>query len=60
MVFSPDHDIEPIPDAGIPLGETAEMLRDTVRSFASDNIAPLAAEIDAEGRVPASSRRSMG
>ena len=34
------------------LGETADMLRDTVRSFADDRIAPLAAEIDREDRFP--------
>ncbi|TGY90726.1 isovaleryl-CoA dehydrogenase [Marinicauda algicola] len=35
------------------LGETAEMLRDTVQSFASDHIAPRAAEIDAKDEFPA-------
>jgi len=34
------------------LGETAEMLRDTVRSFAADKIAPLAAEIDKTNLFP--------
>ena len=35
------------------LGDTAEMLRDTVQSFASDNIAPRAAEIDSKDEFPA-------
>jgi isovaleryl-CoA dehydrogenase len=34
------------------LGETAEMLRETVRSFASDHIAPRAAEIDRTNQFP--------
>jgi isovaleryl-CoA dehydrogenase len=34
------------------LGETADMLRDTVHRFASDRIAPLAAEIDATNKFP--------
>ena len=34
------------------LGETADMLRDTVRSFAADKIAPIAAEIDKTNEFP--------
>ena len=34
------------------LGDTAEMLRDTVMSFAQEKIAPLAEEIDREDRFP--------
>ena len=34
------------------LGETANMLRDTVRRFARDRIAPLAVEIDAANKFP--------
>jgi isovaleryl-CoA dehydrogenase len=34
------------------LGETAEQLRDTVRAFASDKIAPIAAEIDRTNEFP--------
>jgi isovaleryl-CoA dehydrogenase len=48
------------PTLEFPLGETAEMLRDTVRSFASDNIAPLAAEIDAKDEFPHHLWREMG
>lgn len=32
------------------LGETADMIRDTVQRFAADRIAPIAAEVDAEDR----------
>ncbi|NKB59226.1 MAG: isovaleryl-CoA dehydrogenase [Alphaproteobacteria bacterium] len=35
------------------LGETADLLRDSVRSFASDKIAPRAAEIDQSNEFPA-------
>ncbi len=48
------------PTLEFPLGETAEMLRDTVRSFASDNIAPLSAEIDAKDEFPHHLWREMG
>jgi isovaleryl-CoA dehydrogenase len=34
------------------LGETADMIRDTVRSFTADHIAPLAAEIDRSNEFP--------
>ncbi|MBA4800781.1 MAG: isovaleryl-CoA dehydrogenase [Euryhalocaulis sp.] len=34
------------------LGDTAEMIRDTVQSFASDKIAPIAAEIDETNKFP--------
>ncbi|MGQ0742680.1 MAG: isovaleryl-CoA dehydrogenase [Alphaproteobacteria bacterium] len=34
------------------LGETADMLRDTVRTFASDKIAPRAEEIDRSNKFP--------
>jgi isovaleryl-CoA dehydrogenase len=42
------------------LGEQAEMLRDSVRSFAADEIAPRAAEIDRENEFPADLWRKMG
>ncbi|MGY6661702.1 MAG: isovaleryl-CoA dehydrogenase [Glycocaulis sp.] len=48
------------PTLEFPLGETAEMLRDTVRSFASDKIAPLAAEIDAKDEFPHHLWRELG
>jgi len=34
------------------LGDTADMLRDTVHSFAADRIAPIAAEIDRTNKFP--------
>jgi isovaleryl-CoA dehydrogenase len=40
------------PSLNFDLGETAELLRDTVMSFAAEEIAPLAAEIDREDRFP--------
>lgn len=48
------------PTLEFPLGETAEMLRDTVRSFASDKIAPRAAQIDATDTFPADLWQEMG
>jgi isovaleryl-CoA dehydrogenase len=39
-------------DFDFALGETAEMIRDTTRRFATDRIAPLAARIDAEDWFP--------
>jgi isovaleryl-CoA dehydrogenase len=42
------------------LGDTAEMLRDTVRSFASDKIAPRAAEIDKTNSFPRDLWPEMG
>ncbi len=40
------------PTMNFGLGETADQLRDTVRAFASDEIAPLAAEIDTTNIFP--------
>ncbi|MGI9406227.1 MAG: acyl-CoA dehydrogenase family protein, partial [Hyphomicrobiaceae bacterium] len=41
-----------IPSLDFGLGETADMLRDTVRSFTADEIAPRAAEIDETNQFP--------
>ena len=41
-----------LPSLNFDLGETADMLRDTVMSFASEQIAPIAAEIDRDDRFP--------
>ena len=40
------------PSLDFGLGETADMLRDAVRSFADDRIAPRAAEIDESNKFP--------
>ncbi len=40
------------PSLDFDLGETADMLRDTVMSFAADAIAPRAAEIDRSNEFP--------
>ena len=42
------------------LGEAADMLRDSVRSFAADEIAPRAAEIDETNEFPADLWKKMG
>ena len=42
------------------LGEQAEMLRDSVRSFAADEIAPRAADIDRTNEFPMDLWRKMG
>jgi isovaleryl-CoA dehydrogenase len=48
------------PSMKFDLGDTAEMIRDTVRSFASDELAPRAAEIDATDTFPADMWKKMG
>ncbi|MDE0779961.1 MAG: isovaleryl-CoA dehydrogenase [Alphaproteobacteria bacterium] len=48
------------PSLSFDLGDTADMLRDSVRSFASDNIAPRAAEIDASNEFPIDLWPQMG
>ncbi|PHR64866.1 isovaleryl-CoA dehydrogenase [Pseudidiomarina marina] len=42
------------------LGETADMIRETVNAFARDEIAPRAAEIDEKNEFPADLWRKMG
>ncbi|MCL4767780.1 MAG: isovaleryl-CoA dehydrogenase [Hyphomicrobiaceae bacterium] len=41
-----------LPSFNFDLGETADQLRETVRTFASDEIAPIAAEIDRTDEFP--------
>ncbi|WP_455373148.1 isovaleryl-CoA dehydrogenase [Limibacillus halophilus] len=49
-----------LPNLDFDLGETADMLRDSVMSFASDEIAPLAAEIDRTDEFPRQLWPKMG
>ena len=49
-----------LPTLNLDLGDTAEMLRDSVCSFAGDEIAPRAAEIDRTDTFPADLWRKMG
>jgi isovaleryl-CoA dehydrogenase len=48
------------PALNLHLGETIEMLRDTVRRFAADEIAPRAADIDAQNQFPVDLWRKLG
>ena len=48
------------PSLNFDLGETAELLRDSVAGFAASEIAPLAAEIDREDRFPRALWPKMG
>lgn len=48
------------PSLSFDLGDTADMLRDTVRSFASDKIAPRAEEIDSSNEFPVDLWPQMG
>ncbi len=48
------------PSLNFDLGETADMLRDSVRSFSADEIAPRAAEIDRDNTFPHDLWRKMG
>jgi isovaleryl-CoA dehydrogenase len=49
-----------VPSLNFDLGETADMLRDSVRSFAADEVAPRAAAIEAADDFPADLWRKMG
>ena len=49
-----------LPSLNFDLGETADMLRDSVLTFASDEIAPRAADIDRKNEFPADLWRKMG
>ena len=40
------------PTLNFDLGETADQIRQTVRAFAADEVAPIAAEIDRTDRFP--------
>ena len=49
-----------LPDLNLDLGETIEMLRDTVRSFAANEISPRAAAIDHDNLFPADLWKKLG
>jgi isovaleryl-CoA dehydrogenase len=48
------------PSLDFGLGETADQLRDVIRSFAADQVAPIAAEIDKTDRFPRELWPKMG
>ena len=48
------------PTLNFDLGETVDMIRDTVRSFTADKIAPRAAEIDSTNEFPRDLWPQMG
>ena len=49
-----------IPSLNFALGDDADMLRDSVMRFASDEIAPLAKSIDEQNQFPKELWRKMG
>jgi isovaleryl-CoA dehydrogenase len=52
--------MKPYPSLNFDLGETADLLRDTVKTFARSEIAPRAAEIDRDNHFPMDLWRKMG
>ncbi|NQV54477.1 MAG: acyl-CoA dehydrogenase family protein, partial [Rhodospirillales bacterium] len=48
------------PSLNFDLGETVHMLRESVRAFAADEIAPRAAEIDKQNKFPSDLWKKMG
>lgn len=52
--------MKPYPTLNFDLGETADLLRDTVKAFAQAEIAPRAADIDRENHFPMDLWRKMG
>jgi isovaleryl-CoA dehydrogenase len=52
--------MESYPSLNFQLGDTVDLLRETVRAFASEEIAPRAAEIDQNNEFPSDLWRKMG
>ncbi len=52
--------MESYPSLNFQLGDTVDLLRETVRAFANKEIAPLAAEIDQKNEFPMELWRKMG
>ncbi|MDO3380280.1 isovaleryl-CoA dehydrogenase [Geoalkalibacter halelectricus] len=52
--------MSPYPSLNFDLGETADLLRETVRSFAEAELAPRAADIDRDNLFPADMWKKMG
>ena len=52
--------MESYPTLNFQLGDTVDLLRETVRAFAGDEIAPLASEIDQKNEFPMDLWRKMG
>ena len=52
--------MQPIPHLAFQLGETADLLRDSVREFVSSEIQPLAAEIDKDDQFPGELWQKLG
>ncbi len=52
--------MESYPSLNFMLGDTVDLMRETVRDFASAEIAPRAAEIDQNNEFPADLWRKMG
>jgi isovaleryl-CoA dehydrogenase len=52
--------MKPLPGLDFQLGETLDMLRDSVANFAANEIAPLAAEMDKTDQFPMHLWRKMG
>ena len=55
-----EDEMKATPDFDFALGESAEMIRESVARFADEQIAPLAAKVDAEDWFPRELWPAMG